>query len=235
MAARLMLVAHAATSATRRAAFPVDEAIEGLETIGPVQLRAGMWLSGPELRCRQTAGGAGLGAESRSTDSPTWTPAGGPASTCGELMAAEPESVMAWMTDVTAAPHGGESLQDLVTRVGGALDGGALGGRPWPDGLSVVVAAPLVIRAALVHLLGHRVRCCSRWTSSRCPRPTSPVTGAAGSCVRCCHGGRWNTALIQPVRDNGRHRAVLDRPPGRVGLAPRRAARQRRSGWCRRG
>jgi len=152
MAARLMLVAHAATSATKRAAFPVDEAVDALEDIGQVQLRAGMWLSGPELRCRQTAGALGrqptVVEGFADLDAGRWAGADLP-----ELMVAEPESVMAWMTDVTAAPHGGESLQDLITRVGGALDGTALAGRPWPDGLSVVVAAPLVIRAALVHLL----------------------------------------------------------------------------------
>jgi broad specificity phosphatase PhoE len=147
-----MLVAHAATSATRRAAFPVDEAVEGLQNIGQVRLRAGMWLSGPELRCRQTAGA--LGFEPKLIDGFADLDAGRWAGAeLSELMAEEPDAVMAWMTDVTAAPHGGESLQDLITRVGGALDGTALAGRPWPDGLSVVVAAPLVIRAALVHLL----------------------------------------------------------------------------------
>jgi broad specificity phosphatase PhoE len=152
MAARLMLVAHAPTSATRRAAFPVDEGIEGLESIGAVQFRAGIWLSGPELRCRQTA--TALGREPTVVDGFADLDAGRWAGAdLGGLMTAEPESVMAWMTDVGAAPHGGESLQDLIERVGIALDGAALAGRPWPDGLSVVVAAPLVIRAALVHLL----------------------------------------------------------------------------------
>ncbi len=152
MAARLMLVAHAATSATKRAAFPVDEAVDGLEDIGPVKLRAGLWLSGPELRCRQTA--TALGRQPNVVDGFADLDAGRWAGAdLGELMAKEPESVMAWMTDVTAAPHGGESLQDLIKRVGDALDRRATDGLPWPDGLSVLVAAPLVIRAALVHLL----------------------------------------------------------------------------------
>ena len=108
---------------------------------------------------------------------------------------------MAWMTDVTAAPHGGESLQDLISRVGGALDGGALGGRPWPDGLSVVVAAPLVIRAAIGSSAGRTEFAAVRaWTSSRCRRPTSPVTQAAGNCGRCCRGGRWRRPGVVNAR-----------------------------------
>ncbi len=152
MAPRLMLVAHAATSATRRAAFPIDEPIDRPEKISPTRVRAGLWLSGPELRCRQTA--AALGREPTVVDGFADLDAGRwQGAELRELMTAEPESVMAWMTDVAAAPHGGESLQDLITRVGEALDRSAMDGLPWPDGLSVVVAAPLVIRAALVHLL----------------------------------------------------------------------------------
>lgn len=152
MAARLMLVAHAATSATRRAAFPIDEAIERLDEIGVAYFRAGLWLSGPELRCRQTA--EALGRPPTVVDGFADLDAGRWAGArLAELMAAEPEAVMAWMSDVATAPHGGESLQDLIKRVGDTLDGDALDGTPWPDGLSVVVAAPLVIRAALVHLL----------------------------------------------------------------------------------
>jgi broad specificity phosphatase PhoE len=186
MAARLMLVAHAATAATERAAFPVDEAVEGLENIGPVQLRAGMWLSGPELRCRQTAGA--LGRPPTVVDGFADLDAGrGAGADLPGLMAAEPESVMAWMTEVTAAPHGGESLQDLVTRVGGALAGGALGGRPWPDGLSVIVAAPLVIRAALVHLLA--APSSFLFGVDIEPLSATHVTG---------HGGRWKLRALQP-------------------------------------
>jgi broad specificity phosphatase PhoE len=186
MAARLMLVAHAATAATKRAAFPLDEAIEGMENIGPVQLRAGMWLSGPELRCRQTAGALGrmpaVVDGFADLDAGRWAGAVLP-----ELMAAEPESVMAWMTDVTAAPHGGESLQELISRVGDALDGSALAGRPWPDGLSVIVAGPLVIRAAIVHLLGAPSSLLFGVDIE--PLSATHVTG---------HAGRWKLRALLP-------------------------------------
>jgi len=152
MAARLMLIAHAATSATRRAAFPLDEHIDRPGDVRPAGVRAVRYLSGPELRCRETAALLGWEPEPMGwfadLDAGRWAGAD-----LGELMASEPESVMAWMTDPTAAPHGGESLRELITRVGEELEAGPGGGAPWPDGLSVILAAPLVIRAALVHLL----------------------------------------------------------------------------------
>jgi len=186
MAARLMLVADAATSATRRAAFPTHESIERPGDLRPVNVRAVQCLSGPELRSRETAALLGWEPEPvggfADLDAGRWAGAD-----LGELMATEPESVIAWMTDATAAPHGGESLQDLVTRVGGALDSDALGGRPWPDGLSVVVAAPLVIRAAIVHLLGAPSSLLFGVDIE--PLSATHVTG---------HAGRWKLRALLP-------------------------------------
>ncbi|CAL9387442.1 histidine phosphatase family protein [Streptomyces sp. enrichment culture] len=69
--------------------------------------------------------------------------------TPGEAMAREPEAADAWLADPRSTPHGGESLQDFIGRVGGRLDT-----RPAEDGCRVVaVAEPSVIRAALVHAL----------------------------------------------------------------------------------
>ncbi|GAB2445132.1 histidine phosphatase family protein [Streptomyces incanus] len=69
--------------------------------------------------------------------------------TLGEAMAREPEAVDAWLADPRATPHGGESLLDFITRVGGWLDT-----RPAEDNCRVVaVAEPSVIRAALVYAL----------------------------------------------------------------------------------
>ena len=148
MAPRIVLVAHAATSATRRAAFGVDEEIDSGQVTAPVPVRAGVRLAGPELRCRQTASALGWDVEVdddyADLDAGRWT-----GLELGELFAAEPDSMMAWLHDPDTRPDGGESLVDVMTRVGAALDA-----RTWPDGRSVVVTSPLVIRAALVHLLG---------------------------------------------------------------------------------
>ena len=147
MAPRIVLVAHAATAATRRGAFPIDEAIERPADIAQVELRAEQVLSGPELRCTQTA--ATLGWQPTvitglaDLDAGDWT-----GRDLGELIAAEPAAVQRWMTDPTAKAPAGESLADLARRVGTVLDGLDL-----PDGRTVIVASPLVIRAAITHLL----------------------------------------------------------------------------------
>ncbi|MDQ3787308.1 MAG: histidine phosphatase family protein, partial [Actinomycetota bacterium] len=61
MTMRLVLVCHGATSATRRAAFPVDEPLEqpGVVLDPP---RADVTFCTPALRCLQTAAALGLDA-----------------------------------------------------------------------------------------------------------------------------------------------------------------------------
>ncbi|SMF24011.1 histidine phosphatase family protein [Streptomyces sp. Amel2xC10] len=97
--------------------------------------------------------------------------------TLGEAMAREPESVDAWLADPMATPHGGESLLDFITRVGGWLDT-----RPVEDGGRIVaVAEPSVIRAALVYAL--KAPPSSYWNIDVRPLSTTTVTGLRG---------RWN-------------------------------------------
>ena len=181
MAPRLLLVAHAATPATRHGAFPLDEHVERPDQLRPVALRAAGWLSGPETRCRQTAAAFGwptvVEPGLADLDAGQWAGRG-----LTELMSAEPESLLAWMSDVDAAPPGGESLVQLISRVGAVLDG-----RSWPDGLSVVVVAPLVIRAAVVHLLGAPATLVHRIDVE--PLSATELTG---------HGGRWKLRTLQP-------------------------------------
>ncbi|MFF7490437.1 histidine phosphatase family protein [Streptomyces luteogriseus] len=109
--------------------------------------------------------------------------------TLGEAMAREPDAVDAWLTDPRATPHGGESLVDFITRVGGWLDT-----RPVEDGCRVVaVAEPSVIRAALVYAL--KAPPSTYWNIDVRPLSTTSVTGRAG---------RWNLRLdgasAQPSR-----------------------------------
>jgi broad specificity phosphatase PhoE len=56
--------------------------------------------------------------------------------------------VAAWLTDPAAAPHGGESLHDLLTRTGGWL-------RDLPTATRTVLAVthPMVIRALVVNAI----------------------------------------------------------------------------------
>ena len=58
---------------------------------------------------------------------PIWTAVAG-AATCSA--ACVPAELAVWLTDPTQAPHGGESVVDLIDRVGGWLD--SLTDRPRP-------------------------------------------------------------------------------------------------------
>lgn len=138
---RLLLVTHAATAATRRAAFPRDEAPER-----PVAPRAprGRIRHGPERRCRDTAAALGdpLVPDTglRDWDLGRWAGA-----TLDEVAAAEPDAATAWLTDPDAAPHGGEPLTALLARA-----------RAWLDGVTeatVAVTHPAVVRAVVLAVL----------------------------------------------------------------------------------
>ncbi len=98
-------------------------------------------LAGPERRTRQTAELLGLQPvlEPRLADLD-----------CGEwrgtaLPDVAPADLQTWLTDPGQAPHGGESVVDLVDRVAGWLAGVAS-----QAGRTVAVTHPAVVRAALL-------------------------------------------------------------------------------------
>lgn len=181
MTSRLVFVAHAATPATARAAFSLDEPVQPGQVVAPIPVRPGTCLTGPELRCRQTAQALG------------WTPSVEPGLAdldagrwkgveLGEIVATEPDAAAAWLRDVDVRPHGGESLADVVQRVGSLMDS-----RHWPAGRSLLVCAPLVIRAALVHLLAAPA-------SLLFTVDVGPLTAA----VLTRHSGRWKLRALLP-------------------------------------
>lgn len=147
---------HAATSATRVAAFPADEPLDGrgLDEAGALAgalpwKDAGDVLAGPARRCRQTAEAAGLGtpqvqAGLAECDFGRWR-----GRTLEDVHAADPQAGVAWMTDPEAAPHGGESLAVFAARVAGWLDE-----QSRRDGRGVAITHGGVIKAAVVHALG---------------------------------------------------------------------------------
>ena len=147
MTTRLVLVCHAATAATRRAAFPDGEPVEAPLGALPDPPRADLALCGPAVSCTQTAAALGLLAEPddglRDCDYGTWR-----GRTLDDLVAAEPAAVHAWLTEPAAAPHGGESTQDLLARAGAWLD--AL---PHDHRRIVAVTHPAVVKAVVVHAI----------------------------------------------------------------------------------
>jgi broad specificity phosphatase PhoE len=172
---RVVLVCHAATAATRRAAFPADEPVEPagprLATLAARLPRVDRAVRGSSLRCRQTAEALGLAharADSRlaACDFGRWV-----GYTLDEVLVAEPAAVRHWLADPTAAPHGGESLLDVQRRVAGWLDN--LGDRSV-----LAVSDPTVIRAAVVHALGAGAAC--TWRLDVAPLSRAELRGGPG-------------------------------------------------------
>jgi broad specificity phosphatase PhoE len=145
MTSRVVLIRHAATAATRRAAFPDDDPIE--TTPEPAALRADIYLTAPETSCCQTAKALGLTAAVedalRDCDYGDWH-----GQTLDDLTATDPDAVTRWLTDPAAAPHGGESTLDLIARAAAWLDA-------LPSGHHKIVAVThaAVIKAAVVHAI----------------------------------------------------------------------------------
>ncbi|MFJ9687789.1 histidine phosphatase family protein [Streptomyces bacillaris] len=127
MTVRVTLVSPALNAALREARFdgdaPLDRAGErAARAAASAVPGAGLVVNGPSPRCRETAAALGLAARPEPAltgwDLGRWS-----GRRLDEVGAAEPAAVAAWVGDPSAAPHGGESLRELVERVGGWLDG----------------------------------------------------------------------------------------------------------------
>jgi broad specificity phosphatase PhoE len=180
---RLLLVRHAPTVATRAAAFPLDEPVDP----GPIALtvpRGCEVLRSPALRCRQTAEAAGLDAieDARLAECDFGSWAG---STLAHVHAADPDGAATWMTDVDAAPHGGETLREFVARVAGWLDEQA-----QRDGPALAITHGGVVKAALVRAL--RAPLESFWRIDVAPLTVTELHA---------HDGRWTLRAVNcPTR-----------------------------------
>src|SRR5215211_1767426 len=147
MAQRVLVVAHAPTPATRALVF--GEAAELLPVeIRQLSGRIAHWVRGPEEACQATAVRLGGTAEAiqdlRGGDFGAWA-----GRALIDVASEDPGGLDAWLRDPYAAPHGGETLAELITRAGRVLDD-----HQWSDGRSVVVVTALVARALMVHALG---------------------------------------------------------------------------------
>jgi broad specificity phosphatase PhoE len=147
MAQRLLVVAHAGTSPTRGLVFGDSGELPSRE-IRRLSGRTACWVRGPEEACEATAAHLGGTAEAirdlRECDFGAWA-----GRELINIATEDSSGLDAWLRDPYAAPHGGESLAELISRVGRVLDD-----HHWPDGRSVAVVTTLVARALLVHALG---------------------------------------------------------------------------------
>ena len=179
---------HAPTSATRSAAFPLDEPLDeraraAASALGPVLPRGCEIAASPALRCRQTAEAAGLEARLDAAlgecDFGSWA-----GSTLEELQASDPDGARAWLLDPDSAPHGGESLRTFSARVALWLDAQARG-----DGAAVAITHGGVVKAAIVHALGSPLE--AFWRIDAAPLSVTELHA---------HDGRWTvTRLNHPV------------------------------------
>jgi broad specificity phosphatase PhoE len=149
MSSRLTLISHASTAAVRAAAFPLDEVIDEAGQRDAQALASSfrpfrvVWTS-PLKRAIETAAALNLDAKVdpalRDIDLGRWA-----GRTFNEVEAKEPEGISRWLTDPASAPHGGESIAQLVARASEWLTGVGHNG-----GHIAAVSHPAVIRAAIV-------------------------------------------------------------------------------------
>lgn len=146
---RLTFISHGMTAALRAGRFPDDEPLEerALEAAraAAARIRApGRALCDGTARTTQTAHALGL--------APTVDPALADLDVGHwrglSLDQVPPDELHAWATDTTATPHGGESIDTLLTRMAEWMSH-----TTSVSGRTTVITHPAVIRAALVTTL----------------------------------------------------------------------------------
>ncbi|MFE0351566.1 histidine phosphatase family protein [Streptomyces griseoluteus] len=182
MTSRLVLVSPAIGPALREARFydgssSVDEtgAARARAAAGALPEAARVVLS-PGARCRDTAEALGLrgvvAAELAPLDAGRWR-----GRTLAEVGAVAGEAVTRWLADPDCAAPGGESVRQVCARVGRWLES-------VPEGRTVAVVEPEVVRAAVVHALG--LPAGAFWRLDAAPLTATELSGRSG---------RWNLRL----------------------------------------
>ena len=187
MTARLDLIAHGASAATRTARFPDDEGLEASAASALEASRGRMRayaraLTSPARAARETAQALGFGAEVeialRDCDYGRWRGLG-----LKDVAEREPEAFAAWLGDPRAAPHGGESVAALIERT-----------RAWlaqslaREGATLAVTHSSVVRAAIVNALGAGAS--AFWRIDLAPLSLARLSGREG---------RWNFLALGPL------------------------------------
>jgi broad specificity phosphatase PhoE len=184
MTARLDLLAHGASSATRGARFPIDEALEA-SAVGALKalrgkLRAyGCVLTSPARSARETVTALGLEAPVETAlqdcDYGRWR-----GLEVADVATREPEEFATWLADPAASPHGGEALEALIERAGVWL-----GQSLTREGATLAVTHAAVVRAAIVRALG--AGSSAFWRIDVAPLSLARLSG---------HAGRWNLVAL---------------------------------------
>ncbi len=187
MTARLDLLAHGGSEATRAARYPDDESLEtsAARTLQGLSGRLRSYarvLTAAARAARETATALGLNAQVeialRDCDYGRWR---GLASK--DVAEREPGAFAAWLGDPTAAPHDGESVVALIERVGSWL-----GQSLTHEGATLAVTPASVVRAAIVNALGADPSAFARIDVA--PLSLARLSG---------HGRRWNLVTLGPL------------------------------------
>ncbi|OPF71379.1 histidine phosphatase family protein [Streptomyces antioxidans] len=191
---RITLVAPAVNAALRQVRF--DDAPPDAAGLRRATAAAGALphrdtaFTAPSERCRGTAAALGLDAavtqELGDLDVGRWR-----GRSLDEVGRKAPEEVAGWLSDPAAAPHGGETLLELVERIGAWLDARREDPAPATPGRAarlLAVVEPAVVRAALVHALG--LPAPAFWRLDVAPLTATELSGRAG---------RWNLRCGYPL------------------------------------
>lgn len=187
MTARLDLMAHGASEATRAARFPDDEGLEASAIRALEALRGRLRpyahvLAAPARAARETARALGLDAEIepalRDCDYGRWR-----GLALKDVGRREPDAFAAWLGDPAATPHGGESLAELIGRTGAWL-----GQSLAREGGTLAVTHAAIVRAAIVVALGAGPE--AFWRIDVAPFSLARLSGREG---------RWNLVALKPL------------------------------------
>ena len=152
MTPRITLICHATTRALRSATFGGDDSLDetgrdqAQRLAGSLVSADDCWCS-PALRARETAAALGLSAtvdeRLRDCDYGRWT-----GLKFQQVLLREPRKLVKWIRRPDSAPHGGESIPELLQRVVAWV-----GERSRDRGHTVAITHSAVIRAAILHVL----------------------------------------------------------------------------------
>jgi broad specificity phosphatase PhoE len=187
MTARLDLLAHGSTAATRAARFQDGEALEA-SAVGALQVLGGRLraypqvLTSPARAALETAEALGLEAKTEMAlgdcDYGRWRGLGSK-----DVAEREPDAFAAWLGDPLSAPHGGESIAALIERVGAWLSQALA-----RESATLAVTHAAVVRAAIVRALGAGPSAFARIDVA--PLCLARFSG---------HAGRWNLVALAPL------------------------------------
>ena len=189
MTMRLHLLCVASTPSVGAIAFASDEPLDrrGHESLQKLSGRlpsCDIILRSPSRAAAETAEGLALAARTepllRDCDFGRWA-----GRALADVQGEAPDAVADWLKDPRAAPHGGESFADVLTRIRAWMDGLVAS-----DGSVLAITHATVIRAVIAHALGAGAETFRHIDVA--PLTRAKLSGG---------GGRWTLAALVSLKD----------------------------------